>query len=90
MELSRLSRKEIINLHDGARLGYVGDSDLIIDDQTGNIESIIISPKGMKARLSRELVIPWTSIKKIGDEVLIVDIAPDRTSRKRGEYICHE
>lgn len=82
MELSRLSRKEIINLHDGARLGFVGDSDLIIDHQTGNIESIIISPKGMKSRMTRELVIPWAAIKKIGDEVLIVDISPERTTRK--------
>ncbi|EEG76790.1 YlmC/YmxH family sporulation protein [Dethiobacter alkaliphilus] len=82
MELSRLSRKEIINLHDGARLGFVGDSDLIIDDETGSIKSIIISPKGMKPRSGRELVIPWTSIKKIGDEVMIVDISPERSSRK--------
>lgn len=89
MELSRLSRKEIINLHDGSRLGYVGESDLVIDDNTGHIESIIIIPKGMglKLRQVRELVIPWTSIKKIGEEVLIVDIAPERNYRK---YPCHE
>ncbi|MDW7651033.1 MAG: YlmC/YmxH family sporulation protein [Bacillota bacterium] len=89
MELSRLSRKEIINLHDGSRLGYVGESDLVINDRTGDIESIIIMPKGvgMKMRSVRELVIPWSSIKKIGEEVLIVDISSDRTSRK---YTCHE
>lgn len=90
MELSRLSRKEIINLHDGARLGYVGDSDLVIDGASGCIQSIIIFPKGSGlqfSRSSRELVIPWDSVKKIGEEVLIVDIAPDRHTRKYG---CHE
>lgn len=88
MELSRLSRKEIINLHDGSRLGYVGDSDLVIDAQTGSIQSIIIVPRGMKLRATRELAIPWSSIKKIGDEVLIVDIAPERTVGRK--YSCHE
>lgn len=89
MELSRLSKKEIINLHDGSRLGYVGDSDLVIDSRTGEIKSIILTPRGvgMKMRTSRELVIPWTAIKKIGDEVLIVDLVPERSSRK---YNCHE
>jgi YlmC/YmxH family sporulation protein len=89
LELSRLSRKEIINLHDGSRLGYVGDSDLVIDAITGQIESIIIMPKGMgmKMRAGKELVIPWSSIKKIGEEVLIVEISSERNLRK---YTCHE
>jgi YlmC/YmxH family sporulation protein len=88
LELSRLSRKEIINLHDGARLGYIGDSDLVIDGASGSIQSIIIFPKGLQfGKSSRELIIPWESVKKIGEEVLIVDIAPDRHTRKYG---CHE
>lgn len=87
MELSRLSRKEIINIHDGSRLGYVGDSDLVIDEDTGDIQSIIIVPRGLKMKTTRELDIPWTSIKKIGEEILLVDIAPDRSNRK---YSCHE
>lgn len=88
MELSRLARKEIINLHDGSRLGFVGDSDLVIDE-TGQIKAIIIFAKGMglKHRPQKELNIPWEAIKKIGDEVLIVDIAPERNARK---YVCHE
>jgi YlmC/YmxH family sporulation protein len=87
MELSRLSRKEIINLYDGSRLGYVGDSDLEIDCRTGQIQSIILMPRGMKMRTPRELVIPWNAIKKIGDEVLIVDLTPERSHRK---YSSHE
>lgn len=89
MELSRLSRKEIINLHDGSRLGYVGESDLIIDAATGCIESIIIFPRGsgLKFKQGREIVVPWNHVKKIGEEVLIVDISPDRHVRR---YNCHE
>lgn len=87
MELSRLSKKEIINIHDGSRLGYVGDSDLVIDEDTGNIHSIIIFPKGVKSKATRELAIPWSSIKKIGEELLLVDISGERGNRK---YPCHE
>lgn len=85
MELSRLSRKEIINLYDGSRLGFVGESDLIIDAGTGAIKSIIITPKagGLKmSRGMRELTVPWESVKKIGEEVLIVDISPMRGLRR--------
>ncbi|NLZ93749.1 MAG: YlmC/YmxH family sporulation protein [Firmicutes bacterium] len=88
MELSQFSRKEIINLHDGSRLGFVGDSDLVIDDQSGYIQSIIIYPKGMggKTAASRELVIPWDAVKKIGEEILVVDIAPEQGLRKYLRY----
>ncbi|MBS3887330.1 MAG: YlmC/YmxH family sporulation protein [Dethiobacter sp.] len=83
MELSQLSKKEIINLYDGSRLGYVADSDLVIDEATGDIQSIIIVPRGAKLRGVRELSIPWAAIKKIGEEVLIVELSPERNvSRK--------
>ena len=82
MELSQLSRKEIINLHDGSRLGYIGDSDLVIDDSTGQIQSIIVYAKGMNVKAGKELVIPWDAVIKIGDDILVVDISPERNSRK--------
>lgn len=87
MELSQLSRKEIINLHDGSRLGYVGDSDLVIDDLSGYIQSIIIYPKGIagKNAANRELVIPWDAVKKIGEEILVVDVAPETRKHMRYE-----
>ncbi|MDI9462833.1 MAG: YlmC/YmxH family sporulation protein [Bacillota bacterium] len=75
MELSQLARKEIINLYDGTRLGFVGDADLLIDGSTGHIRSIIISKgMGFKTKNARELVIPWKTVKKIGNEVIVVDI----------------
>jgi len=89
LELSRLARKEIINLYDGARLGFVGDSDLVIDAD-GCIQSMVIYTKGLgikMGRAAREIVIPWGCVKKIGDEVMIVNIVPERQPRKLS---CHE
>lgn len=84
MELSRFARKEIINLYDGARLGYIGESDLVIDDASGRIEAIIVFPKGAGPKFGRgrEMVIPWEAVKKIGEELLIVDISPGRAPRR--------
>lgn len=88
MELSQLSRKEIINLHDGSRLGFVGDSDLVIDDQSGYIQAIIIYAKGVTGKVAnaRELIIPWEAVKTIGEEILVVDIAPEQGARKYSRY----
>ncbi|HVJ47748.1 YlmC/YmxH family sporulation protein [Desulfitobacterium sp.] len=81
MLLSDLAGKEIINLYDGARLGTVGDADLTISSG-GSIEAIILSSRsgfrsfwGNGREKEREdLVIPWQAVKKVGSEVIIVDM----------------
>lgn len=78
LRLSELIGKEIINISDGARLGVVGDSDLVVDVHTGKIDSIILPNKGNFLSFwgadRQHLVIPWPSIKKIGSEVIIVEL----------------
>jgi len=70
-----LKRKEVINLHDGARLGCI--CDLEIDPENGRILSIVVPgpPRffGM-FKSDEELVIPFQKINKIGDDVLLVDV----------------
>lgn len=81
MLLSDLAGKEIINLYDGAKLGLVGDADLAISS-AGAIEAIILTSRsgfggflGNMAERERDiLVIPWQVVKKVGSEVIIVDI----------------
>ncbi len=72
---SDLRRKEIINICDGARLGLI--SDLEIEECDGKITAII-APGPCKLfgilRSSEELVIPYCNIKKIGDDVILVEI----------------
>ena len=81
MFLSDLAGKEIINIHDGAKLGLVGDADLDIS-LSGSVEAIILTSRGgfagfwnSKSDKDRDiLVIPWHTIKKIGSEVIIIDL----------------
>ncbi|SFG49130.1 sporulation protein, YlmC/YmxH family [Desulfotomaculum arcticum] len=88
MRLGELAGKEIINVSDGARLGVVGDTDLNVDATTGAIISIILPRKGNLLNLwaeRHELVIPWESVKKIGMEVILVEL--DQATPKFGKYL---
>ena len=67
-------RKEVINIKDGKRLGFV--QDVTADFKTGTISEIIV-PGNTKIfnifSSGNELVIPWSSITTIGDDVILVD-----------------
>lgn len=81
MLLSELEGKEIINLYDGAKLGSIGDADLAVS-ASGSIEAIILTSRGgfsgfWSNRGEKDndiLVIPWQAVKKVGSEVIIVDL----------------
>ncbi len=85
MLLSDLAGKEIINLHDGAKLGLIQDADLDVSGN-GSIEAIILPLRSgfsgfWSGKGDREtLVIPWKNIKKIGSEVVIVDMSQPENS----------
>ncbi len=84
-----LAGKEIINIYDGARLGIVGDSDLLIDSQSGNISAIIIPRRSNLVNFwvdKQSMIIPWESVKKIGSEIIIVDL--DQTNLNLRKYMA--
>ncbi|NLM42692.1 MAG: YlmC/YmxH family sporulation protein [Clostridiales bacterium] len=71
---SELRQKEIINISDGKRLGFV--SDVEINMETGTIEAIIIPSESKFFRLfskENDIVIPWHEIKKVGIDVILID-----------------
>ncbi|WP_025028502.1 YlmC/YmxH family sporulation protein [Caldalkalibacillus mannanilyticus] len=76
MRLSQLSGKEIIDLEHGERMGMVGQSDLVINEHTGSIESMILpSTSFLGVKKKREaLIIPWHAIRKIGPEMMIIEL----------------
>lgn len=67
--------KEVINITDARRLGYV--QDVTADLQTGIITSIIVPGSNKLFNLfsgNNEIVIPWEKIKSIGDDIILVEI----------------
>ncbi|OPY59095.1 MAG: PRC-barrel domain protein [Pelotomaculum sp. PtaU1.Bin035] len=87
MRMGDLVGKEIINICNGARLGVVGESDMDIDVDSGEIRSIILPKKNNIINLwvdRQHLVIPWEAVRKIGEEVIIVEL--DQTSPSYHRY----
>lgn len=73
--VNSLREKEVINIKDGARLGFVGDVELDLD--TGRLISIVIPGAYKLAGLfgrEQDVIIKWDDIKKIGDDLIIVDM----------------
>ncbi|MGI6128888.1 MAG: YlmC/YmxH family sporulation protein [bacterium] len=80
MRLRQLEDKELINLQDGRRIGYFGDADLVFNADTGQIVGLEISNRNRFLQLFSEKyisVIPWDAIKKIGREVIILDVGAE-------------
>ena len=51
MRLSELGEKEIINLNNGARLGLLNDADIVFDEETGKIVSLIAPEQRLSFKL---------------------------------------
>ena len=68
-------KKEVINIKDGKRLGFV--QDVTADLKTGVIKEIIVPGDSKLFGLfsnNQEIVIPWDAIKCISDEIILVEI----------------
>jgi YlmC/YmxH family sporulation protein len=77
IRLSDLEGKEVINLVDGARLGVIGEADIVIDIHSGDIQSIIMPQRNNFFGMwmdRQNVIIPWQAVKKIGNEVVIVEL----------------
>lgn len=78
MKLSELGVKEVVNLNNGGRLGVLADSDLVIDEGSGKIISILVPDRRLSLRLlgveKNSMDIPWDAIRKIGYDMIIVEL----------------
>lgn len=75
MRLSEFEKKEVINTCDCKKLGCI--SDLVIDECKGCIEAIVVPKMGKWCGLfgdGSEFVIPYKCIKKIGPDIILVEI----------------
>lgn len=67
--------KEVINISDGRRMGFV--QDVCADLETGKITSIIVPGSNKLLNMfsgNNDIVIQWQDIKCIGDDVILVEI----------------
>ena len=85
--------KEVINICDGTRLGYVDD--LEVDTCTAQITALVISGHNrLFGLLGREadIVIQWKDIEVVGDETILVNFTCPTGSCKppsKGSHILN-
>lgn len=78
MRLSELGEKEVVNLNSGGRLGILADSDLVINEESGKIISLLVPDRRFSLKLfgveKNSMEIPWDSIRKIGYDMIIIEM----------------
>lgn len=86
--ITDLRCKEIINICDGARIGFVEDVDIILPE--GRVYAIIAYGRGRFFGFLRgqEYYIPWDCIKQIGDDIILVDKVFDRRNAPQSNRKC--
>ena len=70
-----LQHKEIVNVKDGAKLGFVDD--VLIDTETAAVKSLVVYGRarffGLMGRRP-DLSIPWEKIDVIGEDTILVSV----------------
>ena len=75
LSTSELREKEIINISDGRKLGFIYDIELNLEK--GRIEALIVPGPGKFLGIfgkDNDFVVPWKDIKKIGVDVILVEL----------------
>ena len=80
-----LRQKEVININDASRLGYVSDVEVSLNK--GEIEAIVVPGKMKLFHFGSkdDLVISWDKIKMIGEDVILVDTPANIRREKSGK-----
>ena len=81
-----LRYKEVINVCDGCRLGFVGDVEICLPE--GKVVAIVVPGPcrffGLFGR-GEDFYIPWECIKQIGDDIILIEKSFPRTSQQPQE-----
>ena len=71
---SHLRRKEVINICDGRRLGFVGDLELKVPE--GEVKALIVFGPcrffGLFGR-GEDFYVPWDCVQRFGDDIILID-----------------
>ncbi|RKD27679.1 sporulation protein, YlmC/YmxH family [Caminicella sporogenes DSM 14501] len=73
--ITELRMKEVINLANGKRIGYI--QDLEINLENNRIDAIILPKENKFLKIfskDNDYIISWKKIVKIGQDVILVDI----------------
>ena len=84
MKFTELQCKEVICISSGQRLGFV--SDILIQAPEGNVCAVVVPCPGRlwpAGGRRSDYIIPWDAIKKIGPDIVLVDVRPENCRTPR-------
>lgn len=77
--VTELRCKEVINITDGLRLGFVSDVEVQLPE--GKVLALVVPGPcrffGLFGRKD-DFVIPWHCIRRIGSDIILVELEPDK------------
>ena len=75
--VSELRYKEIINVSDGSRYGWVGDVE--VDRESGQVRALVVPGRlrlfGLLGR-EEDRVFPWEAVRRFGADTILVETPP--------------
>ena len=85
MRICELKQKEVINICDCRRLGFVGDVDF--DMETGCLLAIIVPGPGCFCGFlvrEKEFVIPFCDIRQVGPDIILANVDLEKATERCG------
>ena len=80
--IAELQYKELVDISDGTRYGFIGD--LEVDTESGSIQNVIVYGRSRALGLlgrENDIVFPWSAIKRIGPDLILIDGGRKQNSR---------
>ena len=85
--LGELCSKEIIDIGDGTRYGFVGDLEL--DPESGNIRALVVRGRvrffGLLGR-EADRAFPWSSVRRFGEDIILVEGGAEEYGNRNKQY----
>ena len=82
--VSELRYKEIINVSDGSRYGWVGDVE--VDLESRQVRALVVPGRlrlfGLLGR-EEDRYIPWDRVRRFGEDIILVEQEPRPARRRR-------
>ena len=78
MRFTQLQCKEVICISDGRRLGFI--SDVQVEVPEGRVCAVVVPGPARLFGLGgrhEDYLIPWSAIKRIGPDIVLVDTKPE-------------
>lgn len=84
IRVGELRCKEVIDVTDGTRYGWVGDAEL--DLETGRVKALVVPGRrrffGLLGR-EPDRIFPWERVRRFGEDIILVEGEEHRPRERR-------